>query len=159
MPQTTIEEDAAAITSEDIEALRRIESLLHAEDGAALVGPHGTRVDLPPAAVRLLRDGVAMLRHGAGVTLVPVHRHLTTQEAADLLNVSRQYLTRILDEGTIPFQRVGNRRRLALVDVLAYKHKRDVARREALDELIRLDDEAGLYAREAEIFGQVHDRQ
>lgn len=150
---TIVAGERTETTPEDMEALRRLEELLREDRHAALVGPDGDRAELPEAALQLLRDGVALLRQGAGVSLVPVHRQLTTQQAADLLNVSRQYLTRLLDQGAIPFERVGNRRRLALSDVLSYKQKRDAERRRLLSEMVALTEEEGLYAREAEIFG------
>jgi excisionase family DNA binding protein len=100
--------------------------------------------------VALLRDGIAMFRRGVGVRLVPVHRELSTQEAADVLNVSRQYLVRLLEDGKIPFSRTGNRRRIAMGDVLNFKQARDDARLRGLAELARMDEDAGLYAREAE---------
>lgn len=140
---------AQALAEEDREALRHIESIL--EDSPALVGASGEREALPSEAVALLRRGVSLLRNGAaGLSVVPVHRDLTTNEAADILNVSRPYLVRLLDEGKIPFQRVGNRRRIALSDLMAYKGERDAKRRRLLSELVAMDEEAGLYQRERE---------
>ena len=77
--------------------------------------------------------------------MVPVHQELTTQQAADLLNISRQYLVRLLEEGKIPYTRTGKHRRLRIDDVVAYKQARDRERSESLDELARLSDELGGY--------------
>jgi excisionase family DNA binding protein len=114
---------------------------------ATLVLSDGERLDVPASAMKSLLQVVEMLANGDAVSLVPVHRELTTQEAADLLNISRQYLVRMLDRGDIPSHKVGTHRRVALDDVMAYRRKRDVERREGLAELTQLSQELGLYDR------------
>jgi excisionase family DNA binding protein len=86
-----------------------------------------------------------VLIRGDALTIVPVGAKMTTQQAATLLNVSRQYLVRLLDRGDLPHDRTGEHRRLKSKDVLAYKQKRDRARDDQLDELARLTDELGGY--------------
>jgi excisionase family DNA binding protein len=86
-----------------------------------------------------------VLARGDAITLIPVHQELTTQQAADLLNISRQYLVRLLEEGKIPYTRTGKHRRLRIDDVVAYKQARDRERGESLDELARLSNELGGY--------------
>ncbi|HEY3266854.1 MAG TPA: excisionase family DNA-binding protein [Armatimonadota bacterium] len=111
-------------------------------------------IELTPADQEQIRSAVAQIDKRTPRVATAYTPHLTTQQAANALNVSRQYLTRLLDEGAIPFYRVGNRRRLNPRDVLDYKRQRDGVRRQHLDELIEMDDEDGIYAREAEVFGQ-----
>ena len=112
---------------------------------AELVSPDGARIALPDPVFHLLVRITEILAHGDAVTIVPVGKELTTQQAADLLNVSRQYLVRLLDEGRIPFTRTGKHRRVRFDDVATYKKRRDKERRAKLKEIVRLSEDAGGY--------------
>jgi excisionase family DNA binding protein len=101
-------------------------------------------VDLPQTAARLLTEMLKEMAAGNAVTLIPVEVELTTQQAAELLNVSRPYLVSLVTNGTLPARMVGNQRRLPLKDVLAYKAATRAKRRGALRELAALDQELGL---------------
>jgi excisionase family DNA binding protein len=113
-----------------------------------LVGPHGETIALPDTIFYALGRVAEVLARGDAVTIVPVGKELTTQQAADLLNVSRQYLVRLLDEGRLPFTKTGKHRRLRIEDVLAFRDKRDAERRAALRGLTELTEELGGYERE-----------
>ena len=128
------------------EAGRQIASVINgAETVRAHFGPKdAATVELPIAAVRLLLDILEQMARGNAVTLMPVHAELTTQQAADLLNVSRTHLVQLLDEEKISHRKVGTHRRVRAEDVLAYRRETEHARREALDELTELDEELGL---------------
>lgn len=115
--------------------------------GARLVGPGGEAMPLPEPAYRALRQAVEVMASGRAVSIVPVDLLLTTQQAADLLNVSRPYLIRLLEQGKIPFERVGTHRRIRIRDLLVFKGQRDRERRRHLDELTRVGQELGLYDR------------
>jgi excisionase family DNA binding protein len=92
-----------------------------------------------------LLDAVRELANGKAVSLVAVNKDLTTQQAADLLNVSRPYLITLLERGELPFHKVGSHRRVPLVSLLDYKQLRDQARRTALAQMAQEARDSGLY--------------
>lgn len=112
---------------------------------AKLVGPGGEEIELPDVVLKLLRQTVSYLAHGKAVKLIPVGMELTTQEAADLLNVSRPYLVKLVDEGKIPSKKVGTHRRIRFQDLIAYKAKQDAEQRRLLAEMAQFSQDLGLY--------------
>ena len=101
-------------------------------------------VEIPVSALRLLVEVLTQLGEGNTVNLIPIHAELTTQEGADLLNISRPTFIKLLDENKIHYHRTGNRRKVKFTDVYQYKHQIDKQRFDTLDELSALDQEMGL---------------
>ncbi len=97
----------------------------------------GRDLVLPRYAVVLLRDLLAEMAQGNAVTVVPTHAELTTQEAANILNVSRPYLVKLLEGGQIGFSKTGSHRRIRYRDLMEYKQARKQQSEEQLDELTR----------------------
>ncbi len=107
-------------------------------------GEEVTTYDQPPSATGLLIEILRQMAKGNAVSLAPVEAEITTQQAANLLNVSRPYLVGMIKKGILPARMVGNQHRLPLKDVLVYKRENQAKRRAALDEMVALDQELGL---------------
>ncbi|EIU3163228.1 helix-turn-helix domain-containing protein [Pseudomonas aeruginosa] len=102
------------------------------------------QVELPTSALRLLVDILAELADGNAVKVVPVHAELTTQEAADLLNVSRPHFVKLLEDGVLAFHRTGKHRRVRFADLMQYKEARERASEQAMAELAQQSQELGM---------------
>jgi len=131
------------------QALRQVKGYLSVHESESVVRatvdgePEGELL-LPRGAVELLATVLAHMAAGRTVAVVPAHAELTTQQAADLLNVSRPYLIGLLQAGEIEYRTVGTHRRIKAESLLAYRRKDDQARRDAADELTALNQEMGL---------------
>ena len=112
---------------------------------AALVGPDGEQLNLPPEVLEILREVVEALAQGLAITIAPHQMVLSTSEAADILGVSRPTLVRLLEAGEIPFQQPGRHRRVRLADVLAYHERARRQRGAGLDQMVADAEDAGLY--------------
>jgi len=106
---------------------------------------HRMHAVLPVAAVRLLHDLLREMAQGHAVSLVPMHAELTTQQAADALNVSRPFLVKLLETNAIPFRLVGTHRRVRFEDLMRYKQSIDAKRLEVLEQLTEESEALGLY--------------
>ena len=141
--------DVVALTAKEQRALGELSEQLaaHAEPGARVVvtSPDGREVEVPVADPAALASALAvaarLFRPGKPVTVLDEDAELTTTQAARLLQVSRQYLARLLDRGAIPYRLVGTHHRVRVGDLLAYRARR----RDGVRELARLSDEFGIY--------------
>lgn len=132
-------------TSEEIDsaahAATAIAVAMELDGGLKVSGENGTPVRIAPAVGELIIELLGHVSNGHMVTLVPVGTLLTTQQAADMLNVSRPHLTKLLKQGVIRYEPVGKHRRVPLVELMKYKADRYKAQDEALNELARLGQE------------------
>ena len=112
---------------------------------ARLTGPDGSQIDIPDELYMVLREVMTALSHGLAVSIAPHNTLLTTQEAADLLNVSRPTLVRLLTDGEIPYSMRGRHRRVTLRDVLDYRDRTRRQRRETLDQMAAEAEADDLY--------------
>lgn len=108
----------------------------HPEQDRARVRMDDEDLILPRQAVELLRHVLAEMAQGNGVSILPVHAELTSQQAADVLNVSRPHLIKLLEQGAIPYSKVGTHRRINLANLMEYKRQRDLESEAALQELV-----------------------
>lgn len=135
----------------DVQALGVIEELLESGDEPLrLVAADGSDAALPEVLRRVLTTVVSSMRRGQAVTLAPRAMRLTTQQAADLLGVSRPTLIKLLEEGRIPYETPNRHRRIRLVDLLTFQQARRSERRQTLAELTRDAQDLGLYEQGSE---------
>jgi excisionase family DNA binding protein len=154
MPATDRVIDSGALSEEERSALRKelqqvLSDVEEGEDLGPLTlqveGEDGATISLPGATAGLLLDLLSDLAEGRSVSVSDADEELTTREAAELLNVSRPHLTKLLKEGEIPSHKVGSHYRVYRRDVLAYKTRHQEHSEEAMQELTRLSQELGLY--------------
>lgn len=130
-------------------ALGRIATYLarHSDENEIELRTEAGRADevlvVPRAAAQLFASILAYMAEGKGVSVMPMHTMLSTQQAADLLNVSRPYLIGLLERGEIPFEKVGRHRRIRLDDLVTYKRMSTAQQRAAADDLSALGQELG----------------
>jgi excisionase family DNA binding protein len=147
----TIAGASVVLNDEDRQLAAKLDDFLreHHRDGAEDVVMLGTadgqQQNLPHFLVRALHILITLLAQGEDVALVPVHKELTTYEAAALLNVSRPFLIKLLDEGVIPSTKVGTHRRVRLRDLLEYKRHRSEKNKRLLDEILSFSQEQSGY--------------
>jgi excisionase family DNA binding protein len=127
-------------------SIKYLESILHLEGSQPkLVGADGKEIQIPESVYKVLRQAVHAMALGKAISIVPQEQKLTTQKAADLLNVSRPYIIKLLEQGEIPYITVGTHRRIRFDDLMKYKQQRDANRSQLLQEMIDISEESGLY--------------
>jgi excisionase family DNA binding protein len=101
-------------------------------------------ITVPKDAINIVVEVLRQLSHGGSVALIQLDEELTTQQAADLLNVSRPYLIGLLDSGVLPSRKVGKHRRVKALDLITYKQADEQIRKARLDELTAEAQRLGL---------------
>lgn len=114
--------------------------------GAAVIDPRGDRFDLPETLTDIIARAATLLGEGRRVSVFAEDEMLTTRQAAERLNVSRQYVVRLVDRGDLPSIRVGAHRRIEAKEIAAFKKLRDAKRDTALDRLAAMSEELGGYS-------------
>lgn len=103
------------------------------------------QIELPTSSLKMLMSVLGELAVGNAVQVVPVHAELTTQEAANILNVSRPHMVKLLEDGELPFHKTGRHRRVLFADLMKYKELRTSESNNAMQELAELSQELGFY--------------
>lgn len=137
LPQTMPTAEEVALARESGRALSAYLQMRAETQQIEIFDDQGTAhpVRVPISALRLLVDVLTQIGQGNAVSIIPVHAELTTQEAADVLNVSRPHLVKLLESKEIAFHKTGTHRRVRYQDVIVYKERIDAQRRQALDAL------------------------
>lgn len=138
-PETfTPTEDESILAQESSRQLTKLMAGMSQKPLRVTVQPEGApeqAISIPLSAFRLLTGILTHMANGNAVTLIPVHAELTTQEAADILNVSRPFLVAQLEKNAIPFRKVGTHRKVLFKDLMDFKHSMDQNRLRSLEEL------------------------
>lgn len=134
-----------AASEDEIRELERIIAFYDDGHAPTLAGPSGEAVELPQVASVLLRRLMHSLAAGNAVSLIPVPPELTLEYAADLLNVSKQHIIQLVEQGELGSHMDGTMHRIRLDDLLKYKRCRDAEYSKGAAGLARLSEEMGLY--------------
>jgi len=135
-------------------ALQKMEGVLNREIPSSqpvnsslpmLISPGGEKLEIPISVFRALQKIVNYMMRGKAFSVIPYDQLFSTQEAANFLNVSRPFVVQLLEEGEIPFIKVGTHRRVQFSDLLEYKNRMRQERHKALVEMARISQEAGEY--------------
>ncbi|MEA5623950.1 helix-turn-helix domain-containing protein [Nostoc sp. UHCC 0251] len=130
----------------EAQSIKELERILSVKDfQAKLVGANGEKINIPEPIYQVLLQVVHAMASGKAISIIPQQQELTTQQAAEFLNVSRPYLIKLLEQGEIPHIKVGSHRRVRFDDLMSYKQQRDVKRDQLLSELTQMSQEAGFY--------------
>lgn len=133
-----------SIAESEEEQVRKLAQMM-LRQRAALVGPDDQRHEIPDSVYRLLLSVLKIMQEGKAVSIVPQMQELTTQRAANLLGVSRQFFVRLLDDQKLPFHRIGTHRRVYLKDVLEFRKRRDQQRKESIKRIAKEEVARGTY--------------
>ncbi|MBD2237874.1 helix-turn-helix domain-containing protein [Aulosira sp. FACHB-113] len=138
--------DASLINEAETAAIQKLDNILNQKNSQVkLVADNVEEMTIPDSVLHVLRQVAQAMASGKNVSIVTYNPELTTQQAADLLNVSRPHLIKLLEQGELPYIMVGTHRRVKFEDLTKYKQERDSKRRQLLDELIAESQDLGFY--------------
>ena len=127
--------------NEIIELVKKISNM----DKFIMTKADGEAIELPQVISQVLYEIITILSQGGSMTIIPMDKELTTQQAADILNVSRPYLVKLLENDIIPYHKTGTHRKILMKDLIEYKHQISNNRKSKLAEMVDLSQELGLY--------------
>ncbi len=127
--------------NEIVELLSKISNL----DQFVMLKSDGQEIKIPSIISRVLYEIISIMSKGGAMTIIPMEKELTTQQAADILNVSRPFLIKLLENGQISFHKVGTHRKIYMKDLMDYKENLNINRANKISEIITLSQEYGLY--------------
>lgn len=130
---------------ESYSALAAVIEQIHSEETEIEIEETKDKIIIPSRALKLLGDILKAMSEGKPISIVPIATEVTTQKAAEILGCSRPHLVKLIEEGAIPFVKVGKHRRLKFEDVIAYKTKMKQEQKQHLIDIMNFDDELGLY--------------
>lgn len=126
---------------EIIELVSKISNL----DQFVMLKSDGQEIEIPSIITKILYEIITILSKGGALTIIPMEKELTTQQAADILNVSRPFLINLLENGDIPFHKTGTHRKIFMKDLREYREQINKNRTNKINEIINLSQEYGLY--------------
>jgi len=150
MPVDILKQPMAA-SPEEIPQIKRLNAVFSVgvpDLQYSLTDSAGNQIVLPKSVFHVLIAVARAMADGQSISIIHYNQALTTQQSAEILQVSRPYLIQLLEQGKIPYEKVGTHRRIRMRDVLRYKEERDKVREEALEELGRVSEALGLYDEE-----------
>lgn len=152
IPGQNLPVESVMAQEQDSLSIKHLESILQIEGSQAqLIGANGEQITIPDSVYQVLRHVVHAMASGKLVSVVIQDKELTTQKAADVLKVSRPHLIKLLDQGEIPYIRVGTHRRVRFDDLMKYKEQRDSKRREGLKQFTQFLEAEGFYDESSEL--------
>ena len=131
----------------EIETIKQLKNLIVDPENSQIqfTTSQGDSIPIPQKVTEVLRTVIDIMAQGKGISLIPVADEVTTTQAAEILNISRPYLMKLINNGQIPYHHVGTHKRILLKDLLEYKKLRDANRQEGLQKLTELSQELGFY--------------
>ncbi len=127
--------------NEIIDLMTKISNL----DQLVMFKADGQEIEIPNIVTKILYEIITILGTGGSLTIIPMEKELTTQQSADILNVSRPFLVKLLESGDIPYHKTGTHRKIYMKDLISYKDKLNTKRASKISEIIKLSQEYGLY--------------
>lgn len=133
------------VASESYNALASVIGQIRSEQAEIEIEETNDKIKIPLSALKLLGDILKAMAQGKLISIVPVATEMTTQAAAEIIGCSRPHLVKLLEEGKIPFTKVGKHRRIKFDDIIKYRKQMKDQQKQNIIDIMNLDEETGLY--------------